>query len=236
MPPVFSAVRTTTARGARVAADLPPGHPSPGEPLCHLILGLLLAADDRQHRSQAGLPACLEELAELRSFVAHNPLTPPGPRSHSRGAAFSVRGSREPGRRTNRVKSPNRRVPRFAKHVRSFPVGGIGVGCHRQTGLNESSPSASANWTYQRITIAGRVPRRRRRLPARRRRRHRDPRADPRHHPRTAQAAPRHRHPRTPPRQDPSRRLGTMAPTPPVPSPASPPRWHAYADEAPQAG
>ena len=68
-----------------------------------------------------------------------------------------------------------------------------------------------------------RLPRRRRRLPARPRRQRRHPRAHPRHRPRAAQAAPRNRHPRPPPRQGPPRRLVAMAPTPPVPRPASPP-------------
>jgi hypothetical protein len=64
-----------------MVADLPPRHPGFGERLRHLVFGQLRAANDGHHRPQAGLPAGLEELSELRLLVAHNPLTPPEHRS-----------------------------------------------------------------------------------------------------------------------------------------------------------
>jgi hypothetical protein len=60
-----------------MTADLPPRRPGSSERLRHLVFGQLLAAGDRHHCPQAGLPAGLEEVSELRLLVAHNLLTLP---------------------------------------------------------------------------------------------------------------------------------------------------------------
>jgi hypothetical protein len=49
------------------------------ECLGHLVLGLLRVADHGEHRPQAGIPAGLEELGELRLLLAHTRLTPCAP-------------------------------------------------------------------------------------------------------------------------------------------------------------
>src|ERR1017187_3551299 len=67
--------------GAGMAADLPPRPPGTCECLGHLVLGLLRAADHGEHRPQAGIPAGLEELGELRLLLAHTRLTPCAPHS-----------------------------------------------------------------------------------------------------------------------------------------------------------
>ena len=64
---------------SRMAADLPPRHPGSGERLRHLVFGQLRAADDRHHRPQAGLPARLEELRELRLARCSQPFNSDSP-------------------------------------------------------------------------------------------------------------------------------------------------------------
>jgi len=56
----------------RMAADLPPGRPGPGDRLGDLILGEPHVAGAGGNRPQARIPARLEELGEPRLVMAHN--------------------------------------------------------------------------------------------------------------------------------------------------------------------